>query len=166
MLAVFLVAPSVNAEAVPISDRHIQIIKTNCLSAQSSIQQLQRTEAATRVNRGRAYESISKLLVALNSRVTVNKLNAPVLAAATTEMDKRFTTFKSDYSQYEDSMMATIKLSCRDQPVTFYDALNHTRELRAKVATDIKSLNETLDTYQDGVNELRASVMQTAKVPR
>jgi hypothetical protein len=163
-LAVFLVAPSVNAEAVPLSDRHIQVIKTNCLIAQSSMQQLQRTEAATRVNRGRAYESISKLLVALNSRVTVNKLTAPTLAVATTEMDKRFTAFKTDYSAYEDSMVATIKLSCRDQPVTFYDSLTRTRELRVRVAADIKSLNEALDAYQSGVNELRASVTQAEGV--
>jgi hypothetical protein len=123
------------------------------------MQQLQRTEAATRVNRGRAYESISKLLIALNSRVALNKLNAPSLAATTTEMDKRFNTFKDDYSQYEDKLVATIKLKCSEQPVTFYDSLTQVRELRAKAADDIKSLNEVLDTYQSAVNDLRANVV-------
>jgi len=158
VLAVFLVSPAVSAEAVPLSDRQIQVIKANCLGAQNSIQQLQRTEAVTRVNRGRAYESISKLFVALNSRVAINKLDAPALTSATTEMEHRFTAFKDDYSAYEDVLSDTAKLSCAVQPVTFYDTLTHARELRAKVAADIKAINEMLDAYQQGVKDLRAQV--------
>lgn len=162
-LVVFLMAPVVSAEAVPLTDRHIQVIKANCLNAQNSIQQLLRTEAVTRVNRGRAYESISRLFVALNSRVALNKLDAPELTAATTQMERRFTAFKEDYSAYEDALAATAKLQCADQPVTFYDSLTNARELRAKVAADIKAINEMLDVYQNGVNELRTSVTENAR---
>lgn len=159
-LLVFLTTPAVSAEGATLTDRHIQVIKANCVNAQSSIRQLQLTEAATRNNRGRSYESISKLMAALNSRVAMNKLNIPVLTATTSEMERRFTTFKNDYSDYYDSLVATIKLSCVDQPVTFYDSLTNTRTLRAKVASDIKAIDESLDSYQSGINnDLRANVL-------
>ena len=75
-------------------------------------------------------------------------------------MEQRFDAFKNDYSSYYDSLESLIRLKCSDQPVTFYDMLTHSRELRAKVAADIRSINETLDTYQRGVNDLRSSVDQ------
>lgn len=158
VLMVSLMTPNVNAQAVPLTDHHIQVIKANCLIAQNSIQQLQRTEAVTRVNRGRAYESISQLFVALNSRAALNKLNVPALTSATTEMEHRFTAFKEDYSAYEEALTKTIKLSCADQPVTFYDSLTNARTLRARVAADIKAINEMIDAYQQGVTDLRAEV--------
>lgn len=158
VLAVFLMTPTVSAEAVPLTDQQIQTIKTNCVSAQTSIKQLQRTEAVTRVNRGRAYESLSSLFVALNSRVAVNKLNAPALTSATAEMERRFTAFKTDYSAYEDALSNTTELACANQPVTFYDSLTNARELRARVAADIKAINEMIDAYQNGVNELRQTI--------
>jgi hypothetical protein len=109
LLAV-LASPMVNAEAEPLTDRQIDVIRANCLNAQSTIQQLQRSEAATRVNRGRSYESISKLMAALNSRVALKKLNAPGLNSSTAEMEKRFNAFKDDYSAYEDGLNTIFKL--------------------------------------------------------
>lgn len=163
VLAVFLMAPNVSAQAAPLTDQQIQTIKANCLSAQNSIRQLQRTEDVTRVNRGRAYESLSGLFVALNSRVATNKLNAPALTAATTEMERRFTAFKEHNSAYQEVLSDMAKLSCTDQPVTFYDLLTNAREQRAKVAADIKAINEMIDAYQDGVNTLRAEVERDAQ---
>ena len=160
ILMVFLTVPMVHAEDMALSDRQIQTIKANCVQAQSSLKQLQLTEAATRNNRGRSYESISKLMTTLNGRIVLNKLTAPTLTAASSDMEKRFTSFKNNYDSYYDSVTATIKLSCKDQPVTFYDSLTNVRELRARVAQDIKSINESLDAYQGGINdELRAEVV-------
>lgn len=163
LLAV-LTSPMVSAEAEPLTDRQIDIIRANCLSAQSTMQQLQRSEAATRVNRGRGYESISKLMAALNSRVALKKLNAPGLNSSTAEMEKRFGSFKDDYSAYEDELNNLIKLPCNEQPVTFYDTLTNVRQLRAKVADDIDGINEMLDNYQAGVDSLRSSLGIGARV--
>jgi hypothetical protein len=158
-LLVFLMTPMVNAEGVTLTDRQIQVIKTNCVNAQSSIRQLQLAESATRINRGHSYESVSKLMAALNGRLALNKLSIPTLTSGAGEMDKRFTVFKEDYSNYYDSLEATIRLSCAEQPVTFYDSLTNTRNLRAKVAQDIKSINDILDAYQASINdELRANL--------
>lgn len=160
ILLTLISVPMVHAESVTLTDSHIQTIKANCASAQSSMRQLQLTEAGTRNNRGRSYESISKLMTALNSRVVLNKLSIPPLTVSTTEMEKRFMTFKKDYDDYYDSLAATIKLPCTSQPVTFYDSLVNTRALRAKVAQDIKLINETLDAYQNGINtDLRTNVL-------
>lgn len=162
LLAV-LASPMVSAEAEPLTDRQIDIIRANCLSAQSTMQQLQRSEAATRVNRGRGYESISKLMAALNSRVALKKLNAPGLNSSTAEMQKRFNSFKDDYSTYEDSLNTLVKMPCSEQPVTFYDTLTNVRQLRARVADDIDGINEMLDNYQTGVDSLRSNLGISAR---
>jgi hypothetical protein len=157
-LLAILASPVVSAEAAPLTDRQIDVIRANCLSAQSTILQLQRSEAATRVNRGRAYESVSKLMAALNSRVALKKLNAPGLTSSTAEMEKRFSSFKDDYSAYEDSLNTIVKLPCGEQPVTFYDTLTNARDLRARVAADIDGINEMLDNYQNSIDNLRTSL--------
>ena len=157
-LIAVLASPMVSAEAAPLTDRQIEVIRANCLSAQSTMLQLQRSEAATRVNRGRAYESISKIMTSLNSRVALKKLSGPGLTSATAEMQKRFNSFKDDYSAYEDSLNTIVKLPCGEQPVTFYDSLTNARDLRAKVAADVDGINETLDSYQNSINNLRDSL--------
>ena len=163
-LAVFA-APFVSAEAQPLSDRQIGVIRQNCTQAQQILQQLQRNEAATRVNRGREYESTLRLLALFNSRVALNKLNVPVLAATTSEMEKKFDAFRADYLAYDDQLKTVLKLTCKEQPVTFYDQLTLVREARAKVAKDVKDIDGLLDQYQKALIDLRTSFDTTETTP-
>ncbi len=58
MLAFALVAlasPFVFA-AEPLDDARVETIKQNCSQAQATIQQVLRSDTATRINRGRSYE--------------------------------------------------------------------------------------------------------------
>lgn len=162
LLALFS-APNVSAAAEPLSDMQIEQIRQNCVAAQSSMQRLEQTEAVSRRNRGVSYESTLRLMAALNGRIAINKLSAPSLSTITAEVDKKRVEFAENYLDYNNSFNVTMKLpSCREQPVTFYDYLTQTRELRAKLSTTIDDIDRLLDTYQLSLNELKVAVNGTA----
>lgn len=153
-----LTAPLVSAEAQPLADTQIEIIRQNCTQAQQILQRLQHSEAAARVNRGRSYETTIRLMASFNSRVALNKLNAPNLSVVTSQIGDKFDAFRTDYIAYDDQLEVVLRLKCSAQPVTFYDELTLAREARAKVAKDIQDIDNLLDQYQDALNELKADI--------
>jgi hypothetical protein len=162
MISAFLAvvaSPMVNAQtAQPLTDQYIASIRVGCADALQGILQVQRTEAATRVNRGREYEALLRLVAAFNSRVVLNKIDAPVLTATTSRMQQRFAQFQQHYLDYADKMDATLDINCKEAPVTFYDNLTAAREARAQVANDVVEMNKLLDEYQQGLNELKTEL--------
>lgn len=162
--AVALVAfssPLVSAEAQTLSDKQIDVIRQNCTQAQQILLRLQRNEAAARVNRGRGYESALRLMASFNSRVALNKLNAPKLTDITSQVETKFDEFRSHYIAYDDQLTSVLKLKCSAQPVTFYDELTLARDDRTKVAKDIQAIDNLLDQYQGAVSELKTSLTST-----
>jgi len=158
-LLVVLVSPNVNAAAEPLNDTQIEMIRQNCLGAQGSMQRLEQTEAVSRRNRGVSYESTLRLMAALNSRIAINKLNAPKLSSLTSDVEKKRAEFIEKYLAYNNSFTVTMKLSnCREQPVTFYDYLTQTRQLRTELSSTIDDIDRLLDQYQTELTELRTSV--------
>lgn len=162
-LSIFLtlvVSPVTRAEAVPLTEQYIASIKTGCTDALQGILRVQKSEAATRVNRGREYESLLRLVAAFNSRVVLNKQEAPALTSTAAKLQTKFTDFREHYLDYADKIDATLEINCKTAPVTFYDNLTAAREARAKVATDIKDMDTLLDEYQKSLDELK---LQLAK---
>lgn len=153
---------SLQAAPVPLTDAKIETIRQNCLSAQVALQRIQRSDAATRVNRGQTYEVIlTKLMSPFNGRLAFNRLDeASPFTAITKKYERAVDTFKEDYAKYEDSLSKTLKIKCQDQPVTFYDTLTATREARAKVAKDIDAITKILQEYYGLVNTLQTSLPQ------
>lgn len=163
-IVAILCAPQVSAEAADITDTQIEIIRQNCVSAQSSMQRLELTEAVIRRNRGMRYESILKLMAALNGRIVYNKLSAPPLTSLTSQIDQKRSEFIESYINYNNSYNVVMRLpNCKQQPVTFYEYLNQTRELRTKLATTIDDIDRLLDTYQQALNDLKSSVSAPAE---
>lgn len=149
-------SPMVRAETTePLTDQHIAAIRVGCVDALQGMLQIQRTEAATRVNRGREYESLLKLVAAFNSRIVINKLDAPALTGTASRMQERFSQFQRHYLDYADKMDATLDINCKEAPVTFYDSLTETREARAQVATDVIEIDKLLQEYQAGLDKLK-----------
>lgn len=150
-----VVSPMVRAESVPLTDEHIASIRVSCADAKQGILQVQRTEAVTRVNRGREYEDVLKLLAAFNSRVVLNKLDAPLLTSTTSKMQTKFADFQRHYLAYANRLDDTLEINCKEAPVSFYDNLTAAREARALVASDIREMSRLLDQYQQGLNEMK-----------
>lgn len=163
-LSIFLtlvVSPVTRAESVPLTDEYIASIRAGCTDALQGILRVQKSEAATRVNRGREYESLLRLVAAFNSRVVLNKQEAPALTSTAARMQTKFTDFRGHYLDYADKVDATLEINCKNAPVTFYDNLTAAREARAKVATDIKEMDALLDQYQKGLDELKVQLAKT-----
>jgi len=166
-LFVVLATPTVHAEAVPLNDQQIELVRRNCIQIQSSMQRLERIETVARRNRGVGYESTLKLMAALNSRVAANKLNVPEFIVTAAEMEKRVNDFDRNYITYNNSFHTTMKFAnCQQQPVTFYDYLNQTRELRARVGTDVEAISKLLDDYQKSLDKLKQTVGVNTESPQ
>lgn len=158
-LSIFLtlaVSPFARAESTqPLTDEYIASIKAGCSDALRGILRVQKTEAATRVNRGREYEALLKLVATFNSRIVLNKLDAPTLTRTTAQLQGKFSSFQQHYIDYARKIDATLEINCKEAPVTFYDSLTAARDARAVVASDIRDMDGLLDQYQKGLDELK-----------
>jgi len=163
-LSIFLTlvsAPMVRAEtAAPLTDQYIAAIRVGCSNALQSILQVQKSEAASRVNRGREYETILRLLAAFNGRVVLNKLDASALIQKTSQIQQRFSQFNDNYLAYADRIDETLKVNCQEAPVTFYDSLSTARDAREAIARDVKQMDTLLNEYQAHLDNLKASLNQ------
>jgi len=137
------------AQSTAMTEAHIERIKANCIDAQASLTQLHTSDALLRVNRGRIYESIAtKLMVPFNSRVTSNQLDGKSLIDIYTTYEKHLAEFRSNYQSYEQSMSETLRINCQNQPVSFYDKVNATSELRKRVHTSVVALHKAINDYR------------------
>ena len=158
-------SPMVRAETTEPIDQHMAAIRVGCVDALQGMLQVQRSEAATRVNRGREYEALLKLVAAFNSRVVLNKLDAPALTGAASRMQSRFSQFQRHYIEYADKMDTALNINCKEAPVTFYDSLNEARDARAQVAADVVEMDKLLTEYQAGLDKLKGELKKVEVQP-
>jgi len=145
-----LIVRAAKAQSVPMTEVHIQRIRSNCIDAQSTLNQLHKSDGLLRVNRGQLYESIStKLMAPLNSRITLNKLDGATLVSVTATYENQLEDFRLKYQSYEEAMSRTLKLNCQNQPVAFYDSVGETREKRKLVHDSTVVLQTTIQKYKD-----------------
>lgn len=150
MGAIFLTASARALDVGPLSESHKARIAANCTSAKTSLQQLHRSDASLRVNRGQLYESIStKLMARLNSRLALNRLDGSELVAAAARYERSFTQFRTNYQAYEEQLSALLRINCKKQPEDFYYRTLDVRERRKAVAQTITDLNHySIEYYQ------------------
>jgi hypothetical protein len=138
-----------HAQSESMTEAHIARIRANCVDAQATLSQLHTSDALLRVNRGRIYESLAtKLMVPFNSRITANQLDSRSLVDIYTTYEKQLTEFRSHYQSYEQSMSDTLRINCENQPVSFYDKVNATADLRQKVHVSVIALHEAISDYK------------------
>jgi hypothetical protein len=159
-LLTVVVSPLARAESAPLTDQYIAAIKVGCTDALQGMLRVQKTEAVTRVNRGREYETLLRYIAAFNSRVILNLQEAPALTSTAAKIQTGFDTFRRDYLDYANKVDAALAINCKTAPVTFYDKLSAARDARAKVAADIQSINGLLDEYQKYLDELKGQLLK------
>ncbi|HEY5695783.1 MAG TPA: hypothetical protein VIQ80_03030 [Candidatus Saccharimonadales bacterium] len=136
----------------PMTEAHIERIRSSCVEAQSTLSQLHATDALLRVNRGQLYESMStKLMEPFDSRLALNNYNTADLVSVASTYDHQLTDFRTKYQQYEESMSDTLKINCRNQPVAFYDSVTATRDKRENVHQSALLLHKLINDYQQAV---------------
>lgn len=154
-----LVSPFVSA-VEPIDATRLQLVRDHCVSAQAALQRVLRGDTVVRINRGRSYEEMIKLLSALNSRAALNTYDASRLVQTAALFEAEFGAFKSTWISYETSLRETLRYKCQEQPEAFYASLARTREYRTQLTSHIGALGQLLDTYKSGFDELRAQIPQ------
>src|SRR5664279_1943339 len=151
---------SVHAQSQePMSQDHVERIRTNCIDAQSSLSRLHASDALLRVNRGQLYESIlTKLMAPFNNRVSTNKLDSTTLASTTADFERELDQFRSSYISYEESLSSAITMNCTNQPVVFYDNVADARAKRDAVYGHTKNLETMLNSYQTSFETLAQTI--------
>lgn len=138
-----------NAQTVPITDQQIKLIRNNCISTKSTLNQLHSSDALLRVNIGQSYESMSaKLMENFNIRVASNSMNNTSLNTAAINYGLLLDAFRVDYITYEKQLSLAMGINCDVQPVAFYDAVTLARERRNQMHNDILGLNQSLEQYK------------------
>lgn len=141
------------------TEEHIARIRSNCIEAQSTLNQLHTSDALLRVNRGKLYESIStKLMAPFNSRATLNRFDVTKLSALAASYERELTAFRTNYKSYEETTSQALRINCINQPVAFYDNVNDARQKREVVHSNIVNLKNILQKYKDEFEALAKTV--------
>ncbi len=132
----------------PLSGSHKQQIISNCTSVKSSLNQLHRSDASLRVNRGQMYEVVgTKLMARLNGRLVANRLDASTLVSTAARYDTALLNFRDTYKRYEEQLSTLLRVDCTKQPETFYRALLDVRAKRTEVHKSVTNLNSIMSDY-------------------
>lgn len=153
LMAILIAASSlaVPAVAMPTEDT----IKASCKAAQSQLNQVEKSDAALRINRGRIYNETLELFYAMNARLASNQIAAAELASITADFDSELTHFREDYNDYDDDMTDLIEMKCDKKPTDFYQKLEDVRDQRLGLDNRIKRLDELMSEYESSFKELK-----------
>lgn len=132
----------------------LQLIKDNCVSIKSTLNQLHVSDALLRVNRGQIYEAVgTKLMDKFNGRLTSNGQDATGTLLVAANYRTTLTSFQNDYIVYERQLSDTLKIDCTSQPAEFSDAIDSARTKRAQLHSDVNALRQYIDDYRSAVND-------------
>lgn len=152
---------SVSAENGVVTDAQINRIKSNCLSAKNTLNQLHASDALLRVNRGQIYLSMTtKLMTRFNTRAESNGVTAKDLITVTNNYNNAVNTFTADYKSYEEQLSLALRIDCTKEPVTFYDAVASARTKRTQVHSGVIVLHQLIDEYKATFDSFSADFLQ------
>ena len=144
----------VSAQDATVTSQQAEQIRSNCVSTKNTLNQLHASDALLRVNRGQIYESIlTKLIDRFNGRLSSNNINSTNFTSVKNDYSSMLDTFRLDYKSYEEHLSAALNTDCSKQPTEFYNAVALARTDRSRVHDDVANLNQSIDKYQDLLNQ-------------
>lgn len=160
LLVIAIVAVSVGVRSVSaqtvLTDEQRSLIRTNCVSIKSTINQLKVSDALLRVNRGQVYESMrSKLMDRFNGRLGSKDLDNRGVLVVTASYGTGLDDFRGNYVDYERQLAATLRIDCTEDPDSFHASLLQSREKRAIVNKDVMKLHQLIDDYRNAAGDFR-----------
>jgi hypothetical protein len=147
--AVLIIAPLVAQKGNALSDSQLSIVGQNCSGIQLSLQELQKRDAVSRINRGRAYDQLLREVTSFNSRLDYNKINLPQLVQISNDLQTNVDGFRSAYSRYDEQLDNAIKSKCKDDPLGFYNTIVKARNQREIVGAAVTTLENLEGQYKD-----------------
>ena len=143
---------------VIISPELLSLIRQNCSNSLFSLQQIEKRDAVSRINRGRSYDQMLTQVSALNSRFAYNKISVPDLIQLTNDVQTAVDKFRADYDTYDSDLGDALAADCKSKPDTYYGAIVKARVDRAAVGDQIKVVSALMDQYRSAVLTYRDKV--------
>lgn len=145
---------------------NLNIIEQTCVSAQGQLARVQINDKLVRINRGGDYNSLIRLMQALDARAASNNYDTSSLIPIAGSLSDKYQQFASDFTKYDNTVDNVIQMNCRSQPAVFYSALTQARGLRAQLANDIKEMDTLVDQYQQLVTQFKGIVVSRGSASR
>ena len=143
-------------DAAVLTDDQVEYIRNNCTDTQTALKSLYATDAVARVNLGQQYEAVAtRLMVPMNNRVLLNKLDGAELSKTTVEFNKELDNFrKALYPPYKNAITSLVGMNCYNQPIEFYDGVVEALAMRAGLRSSVEKLGKLLTQYRSQVAEV------------
>jgi len=125
----------------------VATLATTCTTAQSILNQIQKADTGSRINRGHDYNEMLDLMFAMNARLAANKIAAPTLTDLASKFEQNLTKFRADYDNYDDALSNVLKSKCANNPIDFYNKLETARYRRELLGQNVIILSQNMDDY-------------------
>ena len=159
VLVAATIAAPVRAIDIELSDKQSANISNSCSTIHQNLKNLQRSDARARTYFGSIYETISsKYLKPLNLRIVNNDMSNATLLKLQLDFAEARIKFSEDYIKYSKALEELISINCRIEPKTFYQKLVDTRNRRAAVAKDIRSISGLLTSIVKNTEKLKEAL--------
>jgi hypothetical protein len=132
----------------------ITTIMANCGIAQSVLNQIEKADTGSRINRGHDYNELLDLMFAMNARLAANKIAAPTLTDLASQFKQNLATFRADYDNYSGALSNVISVQCTNKPLDFYSKLETTRTTRALLKQDVAMLSQNINDFYNQFNTI------------
>lgn len=136
------------------------LVSERCSSIKIALDQQRRRDLVTRVNRGRAYQSLIDQLQALTNRVRNNQMSTQPFEQQQTILKQEFDAFRAAYSAYDDSLRTLVNTDCTAKPADFLAQLAQARQFRAQVGNHEKIIADTLTRYREIIVNLQLELQR------
>lgn len=159
MLAVFSMQATAFAQAdAGLTQDKLNLITQHCSSSQFALQQIEKRDAVSRINRGRDYDQMLRQISALNSRFAYNKISAPDLVQLTSKIQDGVDKFRNSYDAYDTDVTSALNTDCKAKPADYYNFIVKARDDRNAVGDQVKAINDLMTQYRAAVITYRDSV--------
>ena len=129
----------------------LDTIRSRCSASQFALQQIEKRDAVSRINRGRAYDQMLRQVSAFNSRFAYNKISSPELIQVTGQLQDAVNAFRSHYDRYDTDITDALKVNCKEKPAEYYGVIVRAREDRNAVGEQVRRIDDLLNQYRQAV---------------
>ncbi len=163
--ALVLICCSGLVSGLSLTPEQINLVKNNCVSAKTTLNQLHSSDTLLRVNSGQIYESLAtKLMDKFNDRLANNGKTNAAMNSITSSYKTTLDNFRTDYISYEEQITKAYNIDCTAQPELFYAATENARVKRAVLYSDVAILNQKIEEYKALIAALKTEYQANGKV--
>lgn len=137
--------------SVSLGDDKLETIRTRCSNSQFALQQIEKRDAVSRINRGRDYDQMLRQISAFNSRFAYNKINMPDLVQTSSDLQNAVNDFRASYDTYDNDIASALKVNCKQDPSQYYGYIVQARTDRAVIGEKVKLINELTAKYRAAI---------------